>query len=365
MTTAIDETLSKFIEKLQHEKVDGLATGSGHVHKDAAVQEPPAVEESPASSRRSGQQRVTLYSRVATALIVLLLAATGASYFLYRAEREAITSRIDAIVRTPLGIPLEQRLLELEKSFVDTSGANEMRLQAIEHRLAADHQAYEQQLQDMGQRLMQVHEPQEHRLQRVEQRLANLQQPDGKRLQAIESRLVQITARMDDWAAVVADLSNDDQSVAVMPAATVAEPPAVRPIEPVIVARNNVVLRQPQSLPEVSQDKPPSLPEVSQDKPQSLPEVSQDKPQRVAGTAAVQGKWVINIGSYNREKTAAKKLGEFQKQGVTAELVTATVRGKTIYRIQVPGFDSMAEARGNASQVREALGLKETWIRRR
>ena len=354
MTTAIDETLSKFIEKLQHETVDGLATGSGHVHKDAAVQEPPAVEESPASSRRSGQQRVTLYSRVATALIVLLLAATGASYFLYRAEREAITSRIDAIVRTPLGIPLEQRLLELEKSFVDTGGANEMRLQAIEHRLAADHQAYEQQLQDMGQRLMQVHEPQEHRLQRVEQRLANLQQPDGKRLQAIESRLVQITARMDDWAAVVADLSNDDQSVAVMPAATVAEPPAVRPIEPVIVARNNVVLRQPQS-----------LPKVSQDKPQSLPEVSQDKPQRVAGTAAVQGKWVINIGSYNREKTAAKKLGEFQKQGVTAELVTATVRGKTIYRIQVPGFDSMAEARGNASQVREALGLKETWIRRR
>ncbi|MDH3871993.1 MAG: SPOR domain-containing protein, partial [Gammaproteobacteria bacterium] len=200
--------------------------------------------------------------------------------------------------------------------------------------------------QDMGQRLEQIHQPQERRLQRVEQRLEGLQQPDRKRLQSIENRLVQITARMDGWAAVVADLSNDDQSVTAVNAATVAEPPATRPIEPVLVAHNDTVLQQPPAVAESAQGQP------------------------LLAAAALsahggQGDWVINIGSYLGERIAAGKLAEFRQQGVTAELETATVRGKTIYRIQVPGFASRAEARDHARQVQATLGLEETWIRRR
>lgn len=338
MTTATDDTLNKFIEKLQQGEVDGFATGSGRRQEDAMEQELPE------SSQQSDQKRINLFGRVATALIVLLLIATGASFFLYRADREAVTSRLDSIVRAPLDSSLEERFLALEKEFVDASSANEKRLQAVDQRLTDSLEAQEQQeqqLQDMEQRLLQTNEPLDKRLQRVERRLVKVQPPDVKRLQVIESSLAQITARMDDWSAVMADLSNDEQSGTVMHAATVAEPPAARPIEPVVVARDNVALQLPQSVPK-----------------------QQSKP-ATAAVQAKQGDWIINIGSYVYEKTAARKLDEFRKKGVTAELVSATVRGKTIYRVQVPGFDSMAEASSQARRVRETLGLEETWIRRR
>lgn len=340
MTRAIDDTLSEFLEELQHEAVDGPAAGSDHGRQDAKVLEHPVA------SRRSDQQRIRFYGRLATAAIVLLLVATGVSYFLYRAEREAMTSRVDAIVRAPLETPLEQRLLALEEKFVHASSANEVRLQTIEQRLAANEHSYQQQLQDVGQRLEQMHKPHERRLQRVEQRLARLTPADGKRVQAIENRLVQITARMDGWAAVVADLSNEGKSGVAVNAATAPEPPATHPVEPPVVARNNVVLQYPQSLPAATQDRP------------------QRSPGRPA-TQGDQGGWVINIGSYLYKGTAARKQAEFERQGVTTELVTATVRGKAMYRLQVPGFESMAAASGHASQVQEALGLEETWIRRR
>ena len=340
MTEAIDDTISDLIEKLKRSEADSLAADSGQGPARAGMQEPPDP------SRQSDQRRATRYGRIATATIVLVLVATGASYYLYREEREAITSRIDTIVRAPVESPLEQRLQVLEKKFVDAGSVNEKRLQTIEQGLTDNRQEYQQQFQDMGQRLEQIHEPQERRLQRVEQRLEGLQQPDRKRLQSIENRLVQITARMDGWAAVVADLSNDDQSVTTVNAATVAEPPATRPIEPVMVAHNDTVLQQPPAVAESAQGQP------------------------LLAAAALsahggQGDWVINIGSYLRERIAAGKLAEFREQGVTAELVTATVRGKTIYRIQVPGFASRAGARDHARQVQATLGLEETWIRRR
>lgn len=334
MAKTIDDTVNEFIEKLQHESVDGDASGSGY------------MQAHPAAAPLQGRRHLAVYGGIATLLIVLLLAAMAASYAMYRAERDAITSRIDAIVSAPLEDPLEQRLLELEKNFGDTGNANARRIQALEQRFADNQQAHAQQLQDLEQRLMQVYEPQEHRLQRVEQQLARVQSPDGKRLQAIENRLVQITARMDGWAAVMADLSNKDQSAADGGKATAAEPPAARSIEPVVLTRNDVVLQHPLSLPEALQDERQRGPDTS-------------------AAQAGQGDWVINIGSYLHEKTAARKLDDFQARGVTAELVSATVRGKTIYRIQVPGFASMSDARRHASQVRDKLGLGETWIRRR
>lgn len=354
MATAIDDRLRKFIENLQHEAVDDVTAGSRRRHARTTAQPPPpppvrkhpAVKEHPASSRPSNQRRTTLYSRITTVLIVLLLVATGASYYLHRMERAAITSRIDAIMHAPLAVPLEDQFLALEKKLLANSRAHESRLQAFEQQLTDNQQAYGRQLQDMEQRLVQLHEPQEQRLQQVEQRLARPQQPNLKRVQAIENRLVQVNARMDGWTAVVADLSGDDQSVAPLPAATAAEPPAERAIEPVMVTRNNAVLQPPKSVPDAAQDKPPLA--------------------AAAATApGAQGDWVINIGSYVREKIAARKLAEFRKQGVNAAMETATVRGKTLYRVQVPGFISMAEARDHASQVQETLGLKETWIRHR
>jgi hypothetical protein len=52
----------------------------------------------------------------------------------------------------------------------------------------------------------------------------------------------------------------------------------------------------------------------------------------------------------------------FQKKGVAAEMVSAEVRGRTIYRVRIAGFESMAAARAMTPVLKHQLGLKETWI---
>ena len=45
--------------------------------------------------------------------------------------------------------------------------------------------------------------------------------------------------------------------------------------------------------------------------------------------------------------------------------VAATVKGKTIYRLCVPGFASFRAASTEAGNIRNKLGLQDTWVARR
>lgn len=78
-----------------------------------------------------------------------------------------------------------------------------------------------------------------------------------------------------------------------------------------------------------------------------------------------QDEWVINLASYTNESFAAKKLTEFAGEGVVAEQVQARVKGKTIYRLRVPGFGSFRAASVEAGTIQTKLNLESTWIARR
>jgi DedD protein len=87
-------------------------------------------------------------------------------------------------------------------------------------------------------------------------------------------------------------------------------------------------------------------------------EIRQDSLPSQRGT----GDWVINLASYASEAIAARKLADFERKGVTAEQVAATVSGKTIYRVRIAGFDTRKAATARAEAIRQQLGLAETWV---
>jgi cell division septation protein DedD len=74
------------------------------------------------------------------------------------------------------------------------------------------------------------------------------------------------------------------------------------------------------------------------------------------------GTWVINLVSLQQKADAEHFVANANSMGVAAEINQAIVRGKKFWRVQVPGFSSVNDARTMASQVQSKLGLKDVWI---
>jgi len=72
--------------------------------------------------------------------------------------------------------------------------------------------------------------------------------------------------------------------------------------------------------------------------------------------------WSINIASYLKESTAEKMQQRFLDKGVATDLVTATVKGKTYYRLRVTEFETRKDATTHSAIVKELLGIEEVWI---
>jgi DedD protein len=106
-----------------------------------------------------------------------------------------------------------------------------------------------------------------------------------------------------------------------------------------------------------------SVPDVPADPVQSPSRKSAREPAPGEQTAAGDG-WSINIASYTREATAEKMRSRFLDKGVETNIATALVNGKTYYRLRVTGLANRAEATVKSTEIKEKLGLKETWITR-
>ena len=329
MANAADKRLKRFIEKLQEEGSAGFTAepppetpGIGS-HPDPIIASPPG--------RRGFPPGMLLL----TIVFVLLLAVVLTFYFIRQAELDAITAQLDNIVNVPVQEGLEQRLTYIESRLAERSDSYGQRMQAIERGLTDNRRMYEQRLSDVEQQLLLSREPYEARLHDIEKRLLQLLQlrtTDDNRLQDIEKKLLHMTARLDEWTAHMAKLASKEKPVVAANMAMTAEPPSAPLLEPVVVDRKKKVVPQARDAASI----PPR-----------------------------QGDWVINIASYVGKKTAARKLAYFQEQGIAAEQVEATVNGKTIYRVQVAGFDSVAAARGKAQVIGDQLGIEELWVRRR
>jgi cell division septation protein DedD len=84
-----------------------------------------------------------------------------------------------------------------------------------------------------------------------------------------------------------------------------------------------------------------------------------------AQTTRTVGGWVVNLASYNRQKTADRYVAELQQSGIRAERAEATVNGKTMHRVRVAGFDNYSAAKARAGTLKQELDLPGIWIAKR
>jgi cell division septation protein DedD len=77
------------------------------------------------------------------------------------------------------------------------------------------------------------------------------------------------------------------------------------------------------------------------------------------------GDWAISLVSYTRESTARRTLDDYRKQGIDAEIQTATVKEKPIYRVRIVGYESLQAAQAQIVPLQELLDLDSVWALRK
>ena len=80
---------------------------------------------------------------------------------------------------------------------------------------------------------------------------------------------------------------------------------------------------------------------------------------------ATDGPWVVNISSYTYKSMASRKLEEFRKKGVVAEIHPVTINDKPMYRIRTTGYESRKEANTWVSLLEDRLGVDSAWVSKR
>lgn len=88
-------------------------------------------------------------------------------------------------------------------------------------------------------------------------------------------------------------------------------------------------------------------------------------PSRVADVIPDTGPWVINLLSSPDKAYVSNAMADAQAAGVDVVVTSASVKGKQYWRLQIPGFKSMAEAKSAAAPVKEKLKIKDVWIFKR
>jgi len=175
---------------------------------------------------------------------------------------------------------------------------------------------------------------------------------DHEQYEARLQRLEDIVLRAGDYQSTTPGNNYLSPVVRTSPAAFTG-PLASRPIEPVVIA-------QPmEELPATGQTRvsaavTPAVPEA----PATAPVPARHRP------AGNTGNWAINLGSYSSRNTADRMLEKFHRQDIAAELVTAVVNNRTMYRVRIPGFQTRQTAVAHAESLQQRLGLADVWIKR-
>ena len=75
--------------------------------------------------------------------------------------------------------------------------------------------------------------------------------------------------------------------------------------------------------------------------------------------------YVINLTSVSSAESANQEIARLKQLGVSAEAVRTEARGKTWYRIRVPGFSTLQDAEAQSAVLGEKLGIKDIWVGKR
>ena len=95
-------------------------------------------------------------------------------------------------------------------------------------------------------------------------------------------------------------------------------------------------------------------------RPATTPTRTTDKP-----AAAHTGPWVINLISSTDKAYVEQAMSDVRSKGIDVVIKSATVKGKQYWRLQAPGFESMAAAKSAAEPIKAQLNIKDVWIFKR
>jgi hypothetical protein len=138
------------------------------------------------------------------------------------------------------------------------------------------------------------------------------------------------------------------------PAATASTPPAATNEAPVATNSGKPV--------ETDTTHTPSAAEPLPQRP-ALAVKPVSKPAREAGLANTNtGPWIINLLSSPDKAYVSQAMTDAQAKGFNVVIASARVKGKLYWRLQIPGFNSMAEAKKAAGPVKEKLKINDVWI---
>ncbi|UCC56948.1 MAG: SPOR domain-containing protein [Gammaproteobacteria bacterium] len=265
----------------------------------------------------------------------------------------------------------DQRMQEIEQQLA----ATDQRMQDLEQQRAIANEnteTVEQQRAAADQRMQNL----EQQLAATDQRMQNLEQQlvtsnermkiitqqrtaSDEHLENLEQQLATAEGRVETLSGMLAALADNTPANTTGP-----DQPAPRTMsaaagpEAATLATQQPVATEPAGTRADTAVEPAGI--IPAPAPEAKPEPAAPV---AAGTA--NGNWVINVASYTNERIARRKLAQMQQQGIDVELVTAEVKGKTIYRARVFGFASRRDAESHAVGIRKKLGIEETWITRR
>ncbi len=373
------DKLKAFVQKLHDEGAAGFAAGPWSIGNGSAASGP-AVRDWRASIR-SGIRHFGITLRIHSEPILSGLAMLSIAAIIVgiigvnlteEPGEQLVADRVTGSVAAPPSQPDGRQLIDIKR-----------KIQITTHRL--DTLAAE--------------------FRRLKQRTNSVTTADERRLQALENKLVLAVSRMDILSAEILDLKNANNMIL---ASTKAAPPAAAPFAARAPARS-----RPHSMPS-SQAKPAAL--FEQEQPERLkkpdpttpiaavspapepvpvsiaipPPLSDPEPDPTATvnpipepvpvaaaspvpdplpapaqTTRTVGGWVVNLASYNRQKTADRYVAELQQSGIRAERAEATVNGRTMHRVRVAGFDNYSAAKARAGTLKQKLDLPGIWIAKR
>ena len=147
------------------------------------------------------------------------------------------------------------------------------------------------------------------------------------------------------------------EHAATAPPKTATETPATRPDKPAETATEYKPASKPQAQPATSPGAPPVA--VSAEPPKVAPA-------RTMNAATAQsGPWIINLLSSPDKAYVDKEMTKARSRGLAVITTSAKVKGKQYWRLQIPGFQSMAAAKKAAVPVKEQMNIKDVWIFKR
>lgn len=105
-----------------------------------------------------------------------------------------------------------------------------------------------------------------------------------------------------------------------------------------------------------------SVPTTAPSTPETKP-----KPEPVVQTqeSTGSGKYVLIVGSFGTRSSAEILGRKLKANGISYEIIGATVEGNQKFRVSVASFDSLTEAQSQASQMKSKPNCENVWVAKR